>query len=242
MTYIIGDVHGHFDTLKALISKLPKNSEFIFVGDFVDRGLHSKEVMEFIRTNNYKCVLGNHEKMMIDYGTSVIKNYPKHHYTNYYLSDWLYNGGKQTLISYGIASIDNYDKKLLCVENKERFEAFKSDIEFLKTLPYFIELPIKKDGKPIVISHASMADIWHLAKDEKKQNKFEEYVLWNRKNPKKDVEIFNIFGHTPIKHIDTSKHFINVDTGCYIKNKTGYGRLSAYCIETNEIISENFQL
>ena len=242
MTYVIGDVHGHFETLKALISKLPKNSEFIFVGDLVDRGLHSKEVIEFIRTNNYKCVLGNHEKMMINYGTSVIKNYPKHHYTNYYLSDWLYNGGKQTLISYGIASIDNYDKKLLCVENKEGFEAFKSDIEFLKALPYFIELPIKKDEKNIVISHASMADVWHLAKDEKRQNEFEEYTLYNRKNPKKDVEIFNIFGHTPIKNVDTSKHFINIDTGCYIKNETGYGRLSAYCIEKNEVISENFQL
>ena len=121
MTYIIGDIHGHFDTLKALISKLPKNSEFIFVGDLVDRGLHSKEVIEFIKINNYRCVLGNHEKMMIDYGTSVIKNYPKHHYTNYYLSDWLYNGGKQTLISYGIASIDNYDKKLLCVENEDGY-------------------------------------------------------------------------------------------------------------------------
>ena len=85
------------------------------------------------------------------------------------------------------------------------------------------------------------ADVWHLAKDEKRQNEFEEYVLWNRKNPKKDVEIFNIFGHTPTKHIDTSKHFINVDTGCYMK-EDGYGKLSAYCIQTNEIISENFQL
>ena len=94
----------------------------------------------------------------------------------------------------------------------------------------------------MVISHASMADVWHLAKDEKRQKEFEEYVLWNRKNPKIDVEIFNIFGHTPTKHIDTSKHFINVDTGCYIKNKSGYGKLSAYCVQTNEIISENFQL
>lgn len=56
------------------------------------------------------------------------------------------------------------------------------------------------------------------------------------------MEIFNIFGHTPIKNVNTSKHFINIDTGYYIKNETGYGRLSAYCIEKNEVISENFQL
>ncbi len=55
----------------------------------------------------------------------------------------------------------------------------------LKTLPYFIELPIKRNGKSVVISHASMADVWHLAKDEKRQNEFEEYTLYNRKNYKK---------------------------------------------------------
>ena len=241
MTYIIGDVHGNFNTLKKLISKLPLNSEIIFVGDLIDRGLNSKEVVEFIRKNNYKCVFGNHEEMMINYGTSVIETYPKHHYMNYYLSDWLYNGGKQTLISYSIASIDNYDKKLLCVENKEGFEAFKSDIEFFKTLPLFIELPIKKEGKTVVVSHSNITDFWHLTKDESQKNALREYLLFSRKNPKKEVEIFNIFGHTPIKHIDTSKHFINIDTGCYIKNEDGYGKLSAYCIETNEVISENFQ-
>ena len=87
MTYIIGDVHGEFDSLRLLTDKLPKDSNLIFVGDLVDRGKKSKEVVEFVKSNNYLCVLGNHEKMMIDYGTSVIKNYPKHHYTNYYLSD-----------------------------------------------------------------------------------------------------------------------------------------------------------
>ncbi len=116
MTFVIGDVHGNFNTLKKLISKLPLNSEIIFVGDLIDRGLNAKEVVEFIRKNNYKCVLGNHEEMMINYGTSVIETYQKHHYINYYLSDWLYNG-----MSYGIAFIDEYDKKLLCVENEDGY-------------------------------------------------------------------------------------------------------------------------
>lgn len=42
MTYVIGDIHGHFDTLEALINKIPKNSEIIFVGDLIDKGLKSR--------------------------------------------------------------------------------------------------------------------------------------------------------------------------------------------------------
>ena len=32
MTYVIGDVHGEFDSLKALRYKLPQNANLIFVG------------------------------------------------------------------------------------------------------------------------------------------------------------------------------------------------------------------
>ena len=35
---IIGDVHGCFDTLIALIAKLPTDAKIIFVGDLIDRG------------------------------------------------------------------------------------------------------------------------------------------------------------------------------------------------------------
>ena len=38
MKYIIGDVHGCYDTLMALIAKLPEDAEIVFVGDLIDRG------------------------------------------------------------------------------------------------------------------------------------------------------------------------------------------------------------
>jgi len=76
---------------------------------------------------------------------------------------------------------------------------------------------LKKNNKPIVISHGSIADIWHLSKDKNNQRIPEEYALWNRKEPKENSEIFNIFGHTLVKQIDIVKHYINVDIGCYIK-------------------------
>jgi serine/threonine protein phosphatase 1 len=67
--YIISDVHGCYKTLLALIDKLPnkKDSKIVFVGDLVDRGANSYDVIKFVMDYNYDCVLGNHEKMFLEY-------------------------------------------------------------------------------------------------------------------------------------------------------------------------------
>lgn len=79
---VIGDVHGCFDTLMALLNQLPHNN-ICFVGDLIDRGPKSKEVIEFVMKNNFPCVMGNHEEMMlID------------------VNLWLKNGGRETLKSF----------------------------------------------------------------------------------------------------------------------------------------------
>ncbi|MEZ4694225.1 MAG: hypothetical protein R2837_09615 [Aliarcobacter sp.] len=44
----------------------------------------------------------------------------------------------------------------------------------------YIELENKKDGKQIVVSHASM-NVWEFVEDENKSDIVEEYALWNRK-------------------------------------------------------------
>lgn len=64
--YIIGDVHGCYKTLLALIKQLPKNAHICFVGDLINKGENSSDVLDFIIENNYDCVLGNHELFMIE--------------------------------------------------------------------------------------------------------------------------------------------------------------------------------
>lgn len=236
MTYIIGDVHGEYDDLVLLIKKIPTNSEIIFVGDIVDRGKKSNKIIEIIKENNYKCVLGNHEKMMIDFSEYFIKEYPNIPFMGF-VDAWIKNGGQQTLESYDLIAFDKYDGKIICNKNDEGFNQYKEDINWLQSLPLYIELDKKKDNKPIVISHASIADVWHLVEFDMNIEVVEQYALWNRKPPKEDSHIFNIYGHTPVSTIDTSKHYINVDTGCCYKKEDYLGKLSAYCIETNEVIS-----
>ncbi|WP_071516697.1 metallophosphoesterase family protein [Geitlerinema sp. PCC 9228] len=92
---LIGDVHGHYDGLMQLLEtiELGSEDELYFLGDLVDRGPNSAQVVEFVRQNNYPCVLGNHEQMFLDAFASDFARSPA-------LPTWLYGGGHATLASY----------------------------------------------------------------------------------------------------------------------------------------------
>ncbi|MEN8303742.1 MAG: metallophosphoesterase [Campylobacterota bacterium] len=237
-TFVIGDVHGHYDALMKLVAKLPDNAKLIFVGDLIDRGSQSKEVISFIRENGHLCVLGNHEKIMLD---------EHHHIFNTYESGtlsfsrrssiWMQNGGLDTLASYGLFKSPVTDiPELLEDYPINELKQFKEDVEWLRTLPLYIELDIvHPSGKPVVISHAAIADVWN----KKEEIDLEEFALWNRDFVFPYTPIFNIFGHTPKTKVDMVENdYVNVDTGYYLDNLR-FGKLSAYCIETGEIVSIN---
>jgi len=231
----VRDVHGSYNTLLALVDKLPSEVKLIFVGDLVDRGAKSKEVIEFIRANSHQCVLGNHEQLMIDYGVVFTKTHPRSTNASF-MHTWYNNSGDTTLFSYGVLKYSREDG-MQCVENEEGIEQFLQDIEWLKTLPLYIELPHKINNKPVVVSHASCANAWWQHDNPHGQETFREYALWNRTPPKRDVEIFNIYGHTPMDFgPEIEDHYVNVDTGCYIR-KHGFNTLSAYCVESGEVVS-----
>lgn len=91
---VIGDVHGKYDLLMKLVDKLPKDSELCFIGDLIDRGPDSKQVVDFVKDNNHRCVRGNHEDMMI------------RAFVNRGMDNmWMRNGGGATLDSFS----DNLD-------------------------------------------------------------------------------------------------------------------------------------
>ena len=69
-TFVIGDIHGDIRALHAVIAKLPvpdPQDTFVFLGDYLDRGPASKDVIQFVRTLQRKadfqvvCLRGNHE-------------------------------------------------------------------------------------------------------------------------------------------------------------------------------------
>lgn len=68
-TYIIGDLHGHLFDLYRIFQNLglPPESNYIFLGDFVDRGVYSTEVimlvviLKILYPKNIFIIRGNHE-------------------------------------------------------------------------------------------------------------------------------------------------------------------------------------
>ena len=67
--YVIGDVHGCFTLLAKKLSEIGfnQNKDRLFsVGDLVDRGAESQQVLEWLNKPWFYSVLGNHEQMAID--------------------------------------------------------------------------------------------------------------------------------------------------------------------------------
>jgi len=97
---VIGDVHGHYGTLMTLLEAIAPTSEdrVYFLGDLIDRGPQSAQVVDFVMQSSHPCLLGNHEQMVLDilgqeeiYGPA--------------LQAWLSSGGHTTINSYGEAGV-----------------------------------------------------------------------------------------------------------------------------------------
>lgn len=94
----IGDIHGHYDGLLALWDLIAPSAEdrVYFVGDLIDRGPRSADVVEFVRHHGAGCVRGNHEQLLMDaFGEDSGNRLALSS-----LEGWLYSGGQATLNSY----------------------------------------------------------------------------------------------------------------------------------------------
>jgi len=149
---VIGDIAGNYKTLMALLDKMPKG-KVIAVGDIVDRGPNSKEVIDFFMKNEDKtmALMGNHEHMMVDYYNGNIENYS---------SDiWLYNGGETTLSSYAFVPPS------------------QEILNWLSSREIFCNLKI--DDKKYFISHTFLSTSRSLNEFESELMR----KLWNRNEP-----------------------------------------------------------
>jgi serine/threonine protein phosphatase 1 len=90
----IGDVHGMITLLRRLLEQavryIPGEDQLIFLGDLIDRGENSREVIEYVMSllGNPIIILGNHEQMAMDYFNGISYS-------------WLGEGGSKTLRDFG---------------------------------------------------------------------------------------------------------------------------------------------
>ena len=241
--YIIGDVHGEYKTLLALLEKIPNDAEIIFVGDLIDRGLQSREVVALVRERGYRVVKGNHENTVSKCAESFIE------FLQYKRKIATLNprcikesSRLETYFSYGLVTVDNDGYYGFNHDNIEGMKQLEEDALWMSKLPIYIELDVKHHSdKQVVVSHSHISHLWHLRHDKSQKEEFAYNVMWNRETEtNEEANIFNIYGHTPQEYeVKVTKSYVIVDTGCCFAhpNRLKYGQLSAYCVESGEVVS-----
>lgn len=223
--YAIGDIHGRADLLEKLLGKIKadarKNSQarphIIFLGDYVDRGMESKKVvdlsLDFDLKGGTKVYLkGNHEAMMLDF-----------------LADpstgplWFENGGLATLLSYGVQPQGNFS-------SKNDLENIRD--QFLTNIPkahkdFYGNLVLNYELGNYFFVHAGVNPDRPLDKQTC------EDLLWIRDKfleSKKPLEKTVVHGHSVVFDQMVSENHISVDTGAFFT-----GKLTCVVLESEDV-------
>ncbi|NGP89035.1 serine/threonine protein phosphatase [Aliifodinibius halophilus] len=199
--------------MEALLKKLApyKDRQFVFVGDYIDRGPNSRGVVNRLlelRNEVHTIYLrGNHEQMLLD---AIHKNKR---------SMWMMNGGRTTLQSYGGISeaADIPDQHL---------DFYKNTQMYFETDNYFFV-------------HAGLSPAKTIAQSINEENEVKEF-LWERSHLNAFETAWEktvVFGHTPTEQPVQRKNMIGIDTGCVYSRK-GYGKLTAVKLPEEEFIQQ----
>jgi serine/threonine protein phosphatase 1 len=218
--YAIGDIHGCFDLLQELASDIrrdlgesrPQRTVEIFVGDYVDRGPQSREVIEWLTTtppltDERICLLGNHEEWLLRALDDVSA-----------MPDWLFNGGGETLKSYGVKS-EGFGGERMLAELQRAFRGALPPAHrvFISALPRMV------DFDPYLFVHAGIRPGVPIDA----QNP--DDLVWIRRpflDSEQDFGRIVVHGHTPTSRPDVRPNRINIDTGAVFQ-----GRLTCLVLE-----------
>lgn len=206
--YAIGDVHGCFLTLEALLAEIyldigSDEATIVFLGDYVDRGPRSAQVVDFLAnlvdTDKIKYIklLGNHEEMILD----------------------LIEHKDDSWQAYQKSTIESY--KALGIGPKDHLAFFKSLKRYWRYGEFcFVHANLPPDktfaaavGLPTYRSHDIL--IWGR-----------EYNFFDGKFPD---DVFVIHGHTQTPTVMQRFNQISIDTGCCNEK---YGNLTGIRIDS----------
>lgn len=199
--------------MKALLEKLEPyyDRKFVFVGDYIDRGPSSKQVVDYLIDFNKKvnCVFlrGNHEQMLLD---AFQRNENRL---------WMMNGGRTTIKSYGWSQNSNSLPK-----SHEEF--YQNTIFYYDTEDYFFV-------------HAGISPSKTIEQSLKDDDEIHEF-LWERSHLnvyETPWEKTVVFGHTPRPNPLKKENMIGIDTGC-VYDRIGYGKLTAAKLPEEEFIQQ----
>lgn len=174
--FTISDIHGRYDEFMILLKYAGfdiKEDYLINLGDMVDRGPKSYDVVEWFRQMNVtsqgrvQTLFGNHEHMMLSYYS---KHIPEKDYFNKFI------GGK--------ANVDSYVGK---------------DKELANHLSFISKLPLYIDIDNYIFVHAGL-DLNKPLDKQHVNNLCWDYGKFYTQDTSEFENIF-VFGHTPTEYI-----------------------------------------
>jgi len=179
MTYVFPDLHGRLDQYRAAMEAIENDGmssldTIVFLGDYIDRGLDSAQLVKEVRSLQAKrpltvCLSGNHEMMML-WALSL---------GDEQMNGWMINGGLNTIESYKDA-MGGLDEA-----------AMKADVEWFTTLPMYHE------DKHRVYVHAGVSQYLALEDQSAEDLHWMRYADGDARGYKgKHV----VHGHTPDKN------------------------------------------
>lgn len=219
--YAIGDIHGRIDLLEQLHAQIGADAAdaavgrkvIVYLGDYVDRGLHSRDVIDFLLKgppDGFEAVYlkGNHEELMLRF----IED-PK------IGPGWFANGGGATLYSYGVRTLERGGDvaRLNYLQQQLREGLPDTHLFFLRALAHW-----HVEGDYLFV-HAGIRPGVPI------EAQREEDMLWIRElflNDKTDHGKIVVHGHTIIDRPEVRVNRIGIDTGAYAS-----GVLTALALE-----------
>lgn len=206
--YAIGDIHGRNDLLTALLARIAADAavsndqkSLVFLGDYVDRGPQSKEVVERIMTLDWPgweivALRGNHEQILLEFCVKA---------EVYRI--WRDFGGAETLMSYGVRPPRLDDPQ----------EFVRAREEFLQCIPprhleYLGALPYSHTVGDYYFAHAGVRPSVPL------EEQTPDDLMWIRDDflfSGRALDKTVVHGHSPSTRPVVRPNRIGVDTGAY---------------------------
>lgn len=211
----IGDIHGRFDLLTALEWRLGQDHPgvpLVLVGDYIDRGADSRRVLEHLMSSDDGriCLMGNHESMCLDFLDDPDGVGP----------NWLYNGGLQTLASFGVGGPGS-GGDLGKIRDRLAEAMGETMIDWLRLLP------LSWQSGNVWVVHAGADPGLPLEAQEA------DTLLWGDPDFARQVRSdgqWVIHGHTIVDEPTAEDGRIAIDTGAYAT-----GCLTAALVEKDKV-------
>lgn len=222
--YAVGDIHGRFDLVQLLVEQVladdaargPAQTSLIFLGDLVDRGPESAQVVEFLRQlhaerPHTRFLLGNHEEVML----KAVRGDEKA------LAFFCKIGGRETILSYGITEHAYRDAGYSELMAMFQARVPQAHIDFLEQ---FEDLILIGD---YAFVHAGVRPDEPLANQKAANLRWIRDEFLDHRGP--PLEKIVVHGHTVSDEIEVRSHRIGLDTGAYAS-----GKLSAMGFEHDQ--------